>query len=521
MNVITTVRLSLAAAFGAAILAAHAPVHAKGALDKALIEDIDSVFNDARLDVKAPGLIYSIIVDGKVAHTKSIGVRETETDSAIKKDTVFRIASMTKLMTALLILDLHDQGKLSLDRPAETYVPELKFLKYPTSDSRRVTTRDMLNHTAGFIWDDPWADRQMARTNEEFNAFLQRAEPFSHAPGSTYEYSNLGYAILGRIIENVSGQSFTERLQTRIFAPLGMKNSGLEVADIADEKRAYGYNWINNTFTDEPILASGSFDPIGGVWTTADDYAKFVTWVLSAWPARDDADNGPIPRRVVRSVTDGSYILDPGRRPGLQSTDDCVMSSGYGMGLHISRHCKAGAVLRHGGGFPGFGSYVIMLPERGVGVFAFANRTYAQMYVPVWDTIAKLVEAGVGEELGILPPDPRLLSAYEGIGKAYGAARITGGGVQFSDNFFLDRSEERWNTQLPAIRETVGDCNVSEPIKHDGRLSGSFTWNCEKGRVAGYMTLSPVNPNLIQMLRLRPIMRNSSGRDMTVDFNWH
>ncbi|MEM8635728.1 MAG: serine hydrolase domain-containing protein [Pseudomonadota bacterium] len=496
--------------------------NAEGEASGETFTEIDELFEDALLDVKAPGLVYGVIVDGEVKRIKSFGIRERASGSAIDGDTAFRIASMTKMMTALLIMDLQHQGKLSLDQPAELYVPELKSLKYPTTDSRKITIRDMLNHTAGFVWDDPWADRQMHRSNADLDVFLKNAEPFSFAPGTTYEYSNLGYVILGRIIENVSGQSFESRLSERIFEPLGMNDSRLEVSEYEIDERAIGYNWFDNAYSVEPVLASGSFDPLGGVWTTANDYSKFIAWFLSAWPARDSADHGPIPRGVVRSVTDGTYLRGTSRRSGLAGQDDCLMSSAYGMGLHIHYHCDAGLLLRHGGGFPGFGSHVIMMPEKGIAVFAFANRTYAQMYVPVWDSIAALVDEDAGENIDqLLPADPRLIAAYEGIGRAFAEGRITGGNIEFENNFFLDRSEKRWDSQLDSIKEVTGACDVSEPFSHDGRLSGAFVWDCERARVRGYMTVSPVDPSRVQMLHLRAITRDSNGRDVNYDFNWH
>ena len=168
-----------------------------------LFSELDLEFEKARLDLRAPGIVYGVILDGELAHMRGFGVRRTDTNAPVRGKTAFRIASMTKMMAALLIQDLYDQGKLSLDTPAERYVPVLRDWKYPTRDSRKITVRDLLNHSAGFVTDDPWADRQMALPNEELSTFLRQAEPFSHAPGEAYEYSNLGYVLLGRIIENV------------------------------------------------------------------------------------------------------------------------------------------------------------------------------------------------------------------------------------------------------------------------------------------------------------------------------
>ncbi|MEO0399527.1 MAG: serine hydrolase domain-containing protein [Pseudomonadota bacterium] len=509
----------------AAFTSAGASISAANAADRALrphVETLDAMFGAARYDIGAPGLVYGVVSDGKLQHVKSFGVRNVETGAPVTPKAAFRIASMTKMMTSLLIYDLYDQGKIYLDAPAEQYVPALKDLEYPTKDSRKVTVRDMVNHTAGFVTDDPWADRQMARTNAELDAFIADAKPFSFAPGEQWEYSNLGYVLLGRIIENVTGQTFAERMQERILNPLGMTGSGMEVAEISDATRAYGYQKINGEFVDEPVLASGSFDPLGGMWTTAEDYGRFVAWMISAWPARDDAEkDGAIPRRVVRMATDGAHLRSARRRGGLNGDSDCIVASAYGMGLGQYRHCNAGLVLGHGGGFPGFGTFVLIAPEKGFGVFAFANHTYAESDAPVWDAVAHLAENNYGGASPNWTADPALTDAYAGVARAYAAGNINAGGLSFADNFFLDRSAGRWNAQLADIRKEAGDCKDDSALSPYGRLSGSFTWACEKARVTGNIILSPIKPSPVQLLHLRFNQRNGAGREMVIDYDFH
>ena len=108
---------------------------------------IDSLMRAFAERSSVPGIAYGIIVDGKVIHIGTAGLREVATKSPVDTNTVFRIASMTKSFTALSILKLRDEGKLSLDDPAEKYVPELKGLKYPTTDSPKITIRYLLSHS--------------------------------------------------------------------------------------------------------------------------------------------------------------------------------------------------------------------------------------------------------------------------------------------------------------------------------------------------------------------------------------
>ncbi|MEO0400530.1 MAG: serine hydrolase domain-containing protein [Pseudomonadota bacterium] len=489
---------------------------------KPYIAELDQHFDAARRDIGAPGLIYGVIADGKVKHIKSFGVRNIETGAPITKSSAFRIASMTKMMTALLVYDLHDKGDIYLDAPAETYAPELAALDYPTTDSRKVTVRDLVNHTAGFVMDDPWADRQIARTNAELDGFIKNAAPFSAAPGERWEYSNLGYVFLGRIIENITGETFSERLRSRILDPLGMTGSGLATSEINNETRAYGYQNIDGVYLDQPVLASGAFDPLGGMWTTAEDYGRFIGWMLSAWPPRDDTETeGLIPRRVVRMATDGTYLLNAGPRYGSNGNDDCAVAAGYGMGLDQYNHCTIGLALGHIGGFPGYGTYVLMAPEKGFGVFAFANVTYAEVYGPVWDASVMLAEHGYGVARSEPSASSALSDAYRGVVDAYIAGDIKNAGLAVADNFFLDRSASRWNAQLSDIKRRAGACDSESALTASGRLSGSFVWNCKKARVAGQIILSPIKPSPVQLLHIRHMRRDISGNDVVVDFDFH
>ena len=111
-------------------------------------------------EAHVPGLVYGIVRGGRVEHIGTMGLQELETRRPVTERTLFRIASMSKAFTAMAILKLRDDGKLTLDALAESYVPEMRGWKYPTTDSPRLRVRDLLSHVAGFVTDDPWGDRQ-------------------------------------------------------------------------------------------------------------------------------------------------------------------------------------------------------------------------------------------------------------------------------------------------------------------------------------------------------------------------
>ena len=135
---------------------------------------------------------------------------------------------MSKSFTASAILLLRDAGALALDDPAAQYVPELAGWTYGSADAAPVTIRQLLTMTAGFPTDDPWGDRQQGLPITAFDELLAAGVSFNWAPGTRFEYSNLGYAILGRVVTMASGVLYDEFIRTRLLAPLGLGRTGFE-----------------------------------------------------------------------------------------------------------------------------------------------------------------------------------------------------------------------------------------------------------------------------------------------------
>jgi len=461
---------------------------------------IDALFRTFQQDAHVPGIVWGIVREGRLVHFGSSGVQDIETRRPVDGATLFRIASMSKAFTALAILRLRDEGRLSLDAPAETYVPELRGWHYPTADSPRLRVRDLLNHAGGFVTDDPWGDRQTPMPEAEFSALLRAGVPFTRTPQTAYEYSNLGFAILGRIVTNVSGRPYADYIRDEIMRPLGMDSTGYDVSQAPQQRRALGYRWENDAWAREPDMAPGAFGAMGGVQTSARDYARWIGFLLSAWPARDGPEQGPARRATVRELAQGSNFPQLGIRPGTLGRG-CPQAQTYGMGLRVANDCELGLTLAHGGGYPGYGSFVLLIPEQGVGIFAFANRTYAGPSPPVWDAAAELYRAGLLPP-PTLPVGAALAAAYADAGTLYRAGNLEPGRRRLAMNFLMDRSAENWARELARLKGEVGECDTGSPITATGALSGRFQWVCARGRLDGQLLLAPTNPPTIQSLRL-------------------
>lgn len=462
---------------------------------------IDAIFARWMAENHVPGMVYGIVANGRLAYARGIGVQDLDRRRSVTPDTLFRIASMTKAFTALSILSLRDKGLLALDDPAEKYVPELRGWTYPTADSSRITIRDLLHHVAGFVTDDPWGDRQQVLSQEAFTALLARGVPFTRAPEMRHEYANLGYAILGRVVANVTHAPYRAYVESTLLRPLGMTASGYDIAALPPERFALGYRWENGGWLREPDMADGAFNAMGGLSVSATDYAKWLAFLLSAWPPRDDPDAGPVRRGTVRQIAQGLNFQGVFHRFGASGATACPGALAYGMGWRVVSDCELGLTLNHGGGFPGYGSHVLLLPEFGVALFALSNRTYAGPSAPVWDSAVLLLQQGL-----LRRPAPVVSAELAGFYRLAGdvwaegsVAPLTG---KVAMNFAMDHTDADRARELATLRAQAGSCRTDAPIRPDGALSGTFTWACAQGRIEGTLLLAPTRPVSVQALRL-------------------
>jgi D-alanyl-D-alanine-carboxypeptidase/D-alanyl-D-alanine-endopeptidase len=467
------------------------------AIEPQTFADVDRIFADWSLDAHVPGLVYGIVQDGRLVHAQGFGAQEPSSKRRVSAETLFRIASMSKAFTALAILKLRDEGKIMLDAPAETYVPEMKGWHYPTSDSPRISVRNLLTHSAGFVEDNPWGDRQQVLPEEDFTALLLVGPPFARAPGLGMEYSNYGYAILGRIVSNVSGQRYQDYIQTHIMRPLSMGSTSYDILSSPISRRAIGYRWQDNALVREPDMKDGAFGAMGGIETSANDYAKWVAFLLDAWPSRDDVERGPVKRSTVREIVTGLNFAGGRMRPPAIGGVPCRQAVAYAMAWNVVDDCDLGRIVTHTGGYPGYGSVVMLLPDKGIGIFAFASRTYGAPSLPAFRALLALQK--------VAPVEDRRLPVSSGLANAYTAARaVWRAGVidaaPLAGNMLLDRDAAHWKTMLAGLRSEVGTCAADEEVTPTSALEGRFIWKCEHGRISGRVQRAPLPEVRLQAL---------------------
>jgi CubicO group peptidase (beta-lactamase class C family) len=460
--------------------------------------EIDAIFTTYAREAHVPGIAWGVIVDGTLAHTGTAGVRDVATGAPVEARSVFRIASMTKSFTALAILKLRDEGRLSLDDPAERYVPELKALPYPTADAPRVTIRHLLTHSAGFPEDNPWGDRQLAIGEERMTELLRQGIPFSNVPGVAYEYSNFGFAILGRVVSAASGTPYRTYLQREILTPLGLSSTTLEPGDVPGDRLVRGYRREDETWVLEPPLADGAFGAMGGMLTSLEDLGRYVAYFLSAWPPRDGPENGPVRRASLREMQQVWRM-----RPASVSRDGtglALSAGGYGYGLRVTQSCAFRHVVAHAGGLPGYGSLMLWLPEYGVGLVAMGNLTYTS-WGPRFDAALEALRRTGGLVPRAPEPSPELTAASRAVASL--VARWDDGLVRSlaADNLLLDEPLDRRRAAFEAVRARHGVCRAEKgTFEVENALRGTWTMPCERGAVRVALTLSPTVPPRVQHL---------------------
>lgn len=459
-----------------------------------------------------PGLAFGIVLDGKLVYSGGFGYANVAQKTPATPKSLFRIASMTKSLTAMAVLKLRDEGKLRLDDPAETYIPELKNHTYLTADAPRILVRNLLSHSAGFPEDNPWGDRQLADSDDDLTKLIKGGISNANVPGFAYEYSNLAFAMLGRIINVVSGKPYQQYITETILKPLGMNDTEWEYANVPASKLALGYRWEEDgsgsgTWLPEPLLHDGSHGAMGGLITSIEDFSKYVALHQAAWPPRNDVDNGrndapPIKRSSIREMQQPWTFAGLSAQAKNSAGQVCPITSGYGYGLRWNRNCTGIVDVGHSGGLPGFGSQWRILTDYGLGVIAYGNVTYAgfgSVNSAVLDTLVAIAKLHPRQ----LPVSSILAQRKAELIKLLPDWKNAEQSGIFAENFFPDKSVATRRKTVQALYAKAGTIKRVGELIPENQLRGHFLLEGEKANIDVFFTLTPENPALIQQLDFR------------------
>ncbi len=444
-----------------------------------------------------PAIAYGIVVDNQLVMDSAMGFINLEKQIPTTTQSSFRIASMTKSFTAMAIMKLVEDGKVRLNNPAHHYIPEMENLPYLTSDATSITIENLLTMTAGFPEDNPWGDRQLHEPDSMLLNLMKSGPSFSNIPSFSFEYSNTGYALLGKVVSNVAGMPYQQYITQEILRPLGMVETYWEYEDIPEDQLVIGYD--PDSLTLAPMLHDGSYGAMGGLITSIDDFSKYVSFHLSAWPPRNDPDDGPVKRSSLRRMHQPQYV-----RLFSEATDwndePCPVISGYGYGLGIGTSCKGIKRVSHGGALPGFGSNYVFYPELGIGLMAFCNLTYTSPWP--YAELLKLLFEEIELEPRVLPASDILTQRQTEVVELIKEWDPELENRILAENFYLDKNRALRKQEVDSLLAIVGEIQEVTDIEPRNQLRGYFEMIGENDTLSVWMTLSPEPNPMIQYLRV-------------------
>ena len=472
--------------------------------DTDALAEVEAIFDRFFDRGLVPGVAYGVVIDGRLVATGGRGTLRDGVDAPPDADSVFRIASMTKSFTAAAVVLLRDERRLRLDDPVEAWVPELVGRLRPTADSRPVTIDDLLTMSAGLPTDDPWGDRQQGLALDRFAEFLRGGVGFAWAPGTRFEYSNLAYGILGRVVTNATGTEYRDFVRERLLAPLGMTATTYDRDDVPDERLARGYVRRDDAWLEEPIDPYGALAAMGGVFTSVRDLSRWAAGFLDAFPPRDNSDGAhPLTRASRREMQQVHRVVGPKLSWASTEGPPELESEGYGYGLSVFDDLRLGRFVAHGGGYPGFGSHMRWHPASGIGIVAFGNARYGPVIFAAREAFATLLERHAAR-IRPVAPWPETLAAKAAVEALLAAWDDAAASALFSMNVELDEPLERRRIEMERIRERHGPLTADESDAVIGETPAHLAWwlRGTSGRVRVEILLSPERPPLVQGLKL-------------------
>jgi CubicO group peptidase (beta-lactamase class C family) len=474
---------------------------------EAALERADDIADRTFGEWKVPGLVYGVVAGGGLVHVRGLGTLRVGEPATPGADSVFRIASMTKSFTAATVLSLRDAGRLRLDDPVADHLPQLAGLRGPTADSPAITIRHLLTMTAGFPTDDPWGDRQQGLDPGAFLGVVAEGLSFAWTPGTRWEYSNLGYGLLGRVITAVDGREYKDAVRARLLEPLRMAASGFEEAEVPVERKALGYLWRDDVFVAEPLDPYGALASMGGVFTSVRDLSTWVQGFIDASPPRDEAGmSHPLSRASRREMQQPMLSFDPGVTFRDADADPELDGGAYGFGLFIQEHLRWGRIVGHSGGYPGFGSNMRWHPSSGLGIIALANGRFAPASLLAQQLLVSLLDAEAVAVRRVRPnaATESAAAVVEGLLDQWDDAAAAS---LFAMNVELDEPIERRKAFVQRLRATHGRLvpDPGEPVVSHSPFHRQWWLRGDRGRVRVEILLTPQQPPLVQALTLTSV----------------
>jgi CubicO group peptidase (beta-lactamase class C family) len=474
-------------------------------LNSALMTKLNEVLKDRVTGENCPSIFATLFQGQKVL--LQVGLGESRIGAgAPGPETVYRIASCTKSFTASMLMVLRDRGLVDLDSPITSFVPEFtQAVNEHVYDPP--TIRMLMAMSGGLSTDDPWADRQESISNEALRHMVSNGVHLVTAPGTRFEYSNLGYALLGQVIEVVTGRAFRDVVKEEILLPLELHQTGYEKEIVNDEQLARGYRKGLDGWVELEYSGPGAFSCIGGLFSSGQDLARWVRWLAAA--TNDEAsESGPLSvssrremQQIVTAITD---------QDGLAATvGTAERYHGYGLGLFSEYDKRYGQFVSHSGGYPGFSSHMRWHTPTGLGVVVLENATYSGAGL----TATRLMDQVLEDVDFHLPNVDVWTMTKEKALQANSLIRKWDDGLAaqiFEENVVLDIPFDERAKRIENLVSELGGFDDAPEMriqveKSDSPLHLMWTIPATRGALSCEIRLSPKTPSLIQTFKITKV----------------
>lgn len=348
-----------------------------------------------------PGLSIAVVYDQELVWARGFGWADVQHKVAATPETLYRIASITKLFTATALMQLRDAGQLQLDDPVARHLPWFK-LNSPAPDAPEITLRHLLTHTSGLPREAgfPYWINQQFPTREQFRADVPSRAPVM-LPETRWKYSNLALALAGEVVMAVTKQPFAAYVRERILQPLGMERTLVDCPAAGDPRLACGYSrrLPGKPREDAPYSDSDGIGPAANMTTCVSDLARFAMLQFRDGPAKG------------AQVLSGSSLREMQRIHWLEPE----WQAGWGLGFRIER-IEGKTWIGHGGALRGYRSHLHCCPADKIAFVVLTNSDdgNASMYTnkaAKW-LVPALIKAAKPEEAH--PDVDPAWAAYEG-----------------------------------------------------------------------------------------------------------
>jgi len=334
------------------------------------VREFDTYVEKSRNLYQVPGLAVAVVKDGKVILKKGYGVRQSGTTHGVDAQTLFACASTTKAMTATCMAMLVDEGKVKWDDPVINYLPD--FQLYDPVISREIKIRDLFTHNTGvgntdFLWGI------MNISSDEILKRMKMVKP-TYSVRSGFIYQNIFYLYAGKVIEKVSGVTWEEFIQKRIFQPLGMTRTFPMLKMVKDANQSQAHYLINNTITVIERTSTDVIGPAGSVWSCVDDMSKWAMCMLDS----SKFEGGRLVKPKTWAELFKPHVIIPANEfyPTAQLTKPNWMT--YGLGW-FQQDYNGKKINYHTGSLAGETAIHGQLPESKLAIYIFGNYDHAEV----------------------------------------------------------------------------------------------------------------------------------------------